>query len=471
MPKAETAAAALPGRPAAAHPAPASPRDLDTCTEVGSLQALQSTLEVQPEPISAMPKAEELDVPLVGTQGSIQGEKWWYEENRDQGLQRMGWGGKRLDADQACPIIFAPGAGLFGGLIDDYRRRMPNYGKDISQAFSRKTLSSALFMFFATFFSTASLGAKIQKDSNHRIGLEEYLLMNSIAGMTHALLGCQPLLVLRPTGPITLIVTQLVMLSDEDWMDLQFNQYLGATGFFVGLYMMIIASTEFCRMIKYLTRFTHDIFAFFVCSIYIVDGITGVLQDCTDPTEKQFGISLFSALLAILVFAGSMWLNFAITWKAFNKTVRDLLTDYAVTISVFAVIGLSYAWKIEERDVRTCSTFVPSHLVPRNTDARAWAQVPRIEVPSAFAPTCRHDLAHNTSFMSFKYDCVCNSHPHCTYVNSVDDNDPGMANGVNGTAISRPWLVVRTPPLKPPPAAAASLRGCCLVADLAHRHC
>ena len=466
MPKAETAAAALPGRPAArpaARPAPVSPRDLDTSTEVGSLQALQSTLEVEPaapEPISAMPKAEELDVPLVGTQGSIQGEKWWYEENRDQGLQRMGWGGKRLDADQACPIIFAPGAGLFGGLIDDYRRRMPNYGKDISQAFSRKTLSSALFMFFATFFSTASLGAKIQKDSNHRIGLEEYLLMNSIAGMTHALLGCQPLLVLRPTGPITLIVTQLVMLSDEDWMDLQFNQYLGATGFFVGLYMMIIASTEFCRMIKYLTRFTHDIFAFFVCSIYIVDGITGVLQDCTDPTEKQFGISLFSALLAILVFAGSMWLNFAITWKAFNKTVRDLLTDYAVTISVFAVIGLSYAWKIEERDVRRLLDLLSLAPGPEPADARAWAQVPRIEVPSAFAPTCRHDLAHNTSFMSFKYDCVCNSHPHCTYVNSVDDNDPGMANGVNGTAISRPWLVVRTPPLKPPPAAAASLRGC-----------
>jgi hypothetical protein len=52
-------------------------------------------------------------------------------------------------------------------------------------------------MFFATFFSTASLGALIQKTTNKRIGLEEYLLMNAIAGMTHALFGCQ---VLPPHG-------------------------------------------------------------------------------------------------------------------------------------------------------------------------------------------------------------------------------------------------------------------------------
>lgn len=78
-------------------------------------------------------------------------------------------------------------------MIDDYRRRLPNYCKDITQGFTPKTLSSALFMFFATFFSTASLGALIQKKTNMRIGLEEYLLMNAIAGMSHALFGCQVL--------------------------------------------------------------------------------------------------------------------------------------------------------------------------------------------------------------------------------------------------------------------------------------
>ena len=94
-----------------------------------------------------MPRA--LEDPL---QASInQEEKWWYEVDPEQGLTRMGCCGRKLER-QSCF-----GGGLFGGVVDDYRRRLPKYGKDITQGFTPKTLSSALFMFFATFFSTASL--------------------------------------------------------------------------------------------------------------------------------------------------------------------------------------------------------------------------------------------------------------------------------------------------------------------------
>ena len=122
----------------------------------------------------------------------------WYEDDPDQGLRRMGCCGKKIEGDET----FMKG-GLFGGVVDDYRRRFPNYMKDITQGITPKTLSSALFMFFATFFSTASLGALIQKATNKRIGLEEYLLMNAIAGMTHALFGCQVRLYARNIIPGT----------------------------------------------------------------------------------------------------------------------------------------------------------------------------------------------------------------------------------------------------------------------------
>ncbi len=112
-----------------------------------------------------------------------------------------------------------------------------------------------------------------------------------------------------------------------------------------------------------------------------------------------------------------MWLNFAITWTCFNETVRGLLTDYAVTISVFLVIFLSNAWSIEKHDV------------------------PRIEVPPPLGPTCHHDEAHNSTMFSVNYDCLCSSHQHCTFVNSMEDDSDGSIVGpdVNGTMHSRQW--------------------------------
>ena len=43
------------------------------------------------------------------------------------------------------------------------------------------------------------------------------------------------------------------------------DRYFAWTGIFVGFYMTIVASFELSRWIKSLTRFTYDIFAFFVC--------------------------------------------------------------------------------------------------------------------------------------------------------------------------------------------------------------
>ena len=77
--------------------------------------------------------------------------------------------------------------GVCGGLVDDYRRRcrfcLPDYTNGM--IYWSKTLSAGLFMLFATLFSTIALGALVEKETNQRIGLSEYLLMNSIAGVAH----------------------------------------------------------------------------------------------------------------------------------------------------------------------------------------------------------------------------------------------------------------------------------------------
>ena len=41
--------------------------------------------------------------------------------------------------------------------------------------------------------------------------------------------------------------------------------------------MILIAAFNLCRFIRLASRFLHDMFAFFVCTIYIHDGIAGLI--------------------------------------------------------------------------------------------------------------------------------------------------------------------------------------------------
>eukprot|EP00435_Cladocopium_sp_Y103_P064241 s199_g25.t3 len=151
-------------------------------------------------------------------------------------------------------------------------------------------------MFFATFTSTLALGEHIKESTNGLMGLNEYLMMNSAAGMLHSIIGCQPLLVLRPTGPITLLFEKLLMFANEH--SLPFWPFFAWTGIFVGLLMFLIAAFELSKYVKYLTLFTENIFATFIGIVYINDGIQGMIRlwenpavagDSTRVPESQYG--------------------------------------------------------------------------------------------------------------------------------------------------------------------------------------
>jgi hypothetical protein len=291
-------------------------------------------------------------------------------------------------------------------------------------------------MFFATFCSTVALGVVIQKQTHNMIGVEEYLIMNSIAGMVHALFGCQPLLVLRPTGPITAIIGKIYQLALV--CNLDFWQYLAATGYFVGFYMFIVAAFELSRWIKYLTRFTHEIFNFFVCSIYVHDGITGVLDRFTSgeggerKQKAKLGVSIFSTLIAIITFIVALWLNSAHTWRVGTFTIRKVLRDYAVTIAVLVSVGVSYIFELYDTAVE------------------------RIALPLVPGPTCVHarNPANSTTWSVWPpvgmedascaegdWDCFC----------------LGADVDAASTSVGRPWFIsFANAPLKLWPIAAAT---------------
>ena len=154
---------------------------------------------------------------------------------------------------------------------------------------------------------------------------------------------------LRPTGPITAITCKLSEISDN--LGLNFHEYLAATGLCVGALMALIAALELSRHISRLTPFTHDIFACFVCSIYVHDGVNDVLGRFDDSTLSRFGDSLFAFNLASITFGVSLVASGAVGWSVLPRPLRALIADYSVTIAVVVTTIVSYHWRVAAIDV------------------------------------------------------------------------------------------------------------------------
>ena len=127
-------------------------------------------------------------------------------------------------SDGANAIALARKGYVFGGVADDARRRPRHCHSDWCDPFAswpnaQKTASGAIFMFMALWFTEVALAESTREDTNGAIGVTEVLLVNCAAGVLQSLLGPQPLVVLRPTGPVVLVTVQVYELSQRVWPD------------------------------------------------------------------------------------------------------------------------------------------------------------------------------------------------------------------------------------------------------------
>lgn len=270
----------------------------------------------------------------------------------------------------------------FGGVLRDIRLRGPLYLSDLRDALTPKTLSAALYMFFATFASTVALGELARQQTDGRVGVTEYLLLQvgrqapqrgagmehqfplfpmpipapcpctkAGCGVVHSLFSSQPLLILRPTGPITVFMAELYTLSGRFHFD--YFEWLAWVGIFVGLYLLVICAFDGSYYIRHMTRFLHDLYAAFVCTIYAVDGIQGVyshFQSHRLATHiENYASALYQLILAAFVVLVALFLHRFETYTSLTRTIRRVLADYALSVAIFIAVGIRWAREEGER--------------------------------------------------------------------------------------------------------------------------
>ncbi len=286
-------------------------------------------------------------------------------------------GGKQRPATPTGDDGLARSKHFCGGVVRDFRRRFAHYRTDWTDGLHPRTLSAGMFMFFATFFSTLALGEFIGSETEDHIGVTEYLLMNSVAGIVFSLVGAQPFVVLRPTGPITMLITQIYGVASGVGVD--FFPFLATVGLWVGALMMLVAATELSRYVRHLTRFSHDIFACFVCTIYVYDGLKGLSRHF-DPSSRPprgghkmwgaHGVALLMVNLGATVVAFAYFFSHLGTSRSIPRRMRALFAGYNLT---FAIALVAFAAALFDLDFVDYIQ-LPEHAHPTYMETRSYSR-------------------------------------------------------------------------------------------------
>ena len=206
------------------------------------------------------------------------------------------------------PLFEAP----LKGIVRDYKMRLPLYKSDVTDGLNTQCLAATLFLFFACLAPAVGFGSLFGQVTNGAIGTMEMVSSTAMCGFIYALTSAQPLTIIGSTGPVLAFVATLVKLAEK--LNLPFLPLYAWTGIWTSGILFMSSVTSASNLVKYLTRFTDEIFSTLISFIFVVEAAQNIGRSFTDPA------STFAKGLLTLIVAVSTYFT-ANTLRGLRKTV------------------------------------------------------------------------------------------------------------------------------------------------------
>ncbi|CAL4062275.1 unnamed protein product [Meganyctiphanes norvegica] len=297
---------------------------------------------------------------------------------------------------------------LFGGFINDIKRKIPWYCSDFKDGFAVQSIASFFFLYFACLTPIVTFGGLLGEATNNNIAAIESLVAGLLCGVVYGLFSGQPLTILGSTGPVLVFETIVYdFCRTMEWEYLSFRFWIGL---WVALILIILVAIDASAMVCFITRFTEENFATLIAFIFIFKSIEKVAKigtkypmetnvdaekycNCTSPDEwvfngteiewgsltetecKEFNgqligngclhyypdVFLMSVILFLGTFLISIYLKDFKTATFFRTGVRQFISDFAVIIAILAMTGLDLMVGIHTPKLDVPAKFAPTH--------------------------------------------------------------------------------------------------------------
>lgn len=251
--------------------------------------------------------------------------------------------------------------------------------------------------------------------THSQYGVNEVLLASVLGSVVFSLLACQPLVIVGVTGPITVFnYTVYDIMAPTGVNYLAFMCWIGLWALVMH---WVLAATNSCNWLRYVTRFPCDIFGFYVAFIYLQKGVQ-VLTLLGD--REPFYLSVMASMLVFFIAYACGQLGGS---SLFHHHVRVFLKDYGTPLTVIFFTGFVHIGRMKHvslESLPTSDAFFP-------TQDRGWlvhfwdirvADV-FLAIPFAVLLTILFWFDHNgkvtyQDFLGYCLGSIADSQPHTT---------------------------------------------------------
>ncbi|KAM6461211.1 anion exchange protein 3 isoform 2-T3 [Liasis olivaceus] len=282
---------------------------------------------------------------------------------------------------------------FFGGLVRDIKRRYPKYLSDLRDALHSQCLAAVLFIYFAALSPAITFGGLLGEKTDGLMGVSELIISTSVLGMLFSLLSAQPLLIIGFSGP--LLVFEEAFYKFCQSQDIEYLTGRVWIGFWLIVFIVIIVAAEGSFLVRYITPFTQEIFAFLISLIFIYETFYKLykifaehpllrfyppylqrnLNSSILPTDSMaldIRMQPNTALLSLILMLGTFFIAFFMrkfkNSRFLGGKARRIIGDFGIPISILVMVLVDYSIT----DTYTQKLNVPSVLSVTAPDKRGW---------------------------------------------------------------------------------------------------
>uniref|UniRef100_A0A3Q1JRU2 Anion exchange protein n=1 Tax=Anabas testudineus TaxID=64144 RepID=A0A3Q1JRU2_ANATE len=294
----------------------------------------------------------------------------------------------------------------FGGMVKDIKRRYRHYFSDYIDGLNPQVLSAVIFIYFAALSPAITFGGLLADKTQKMMGVSELMVSTSVQGIIFCLIAAQPVLVIGFSGPLLVFEEAFFLFCKSQGIE----YIVGRTwvGMWLIVIVVIIVAVEGSFLVRYISRFTQEIFSILISLIFIYETFNKLfmifkthplilnyehLNDSLDnpfhPIYKEH-IELHpdgnmtvheieherpypnTALLSMCLMFGCFFIAYFL--RQFKNghflpgPIRRLIGDFGVPIAIFFMIAVD----ISIEDAYTQKLLVPKGVEVSNPKARGW---------------------------------------------------------------------------------------------------